>query len=208
MIRNEEYSLLKNAMGNLTPSTVTIQMFMRNNPGYAWDSYPIDPSIFPEYPLIRSRIEYQTTVVGEAQRAISITEREKREVSFLATGPLHENSLEYGYMRINAGSQMYTAFDTANEIDKEYCYRDLNTAIMLGHTHPRLGPTYRYVSIADILYGITQSAYLRRKFRSTPAHKVTFSMCYMNDRGTMTVVALVYNPLIQQKGGSAIFRLR
>ena len=210
----DDYALLRRCLGNLTPTVAQIEQFCKLNPRWDWDNFPIDPRMFPKHP----RVEYSASkeVFYELQRLVVDSDRNKIEYSFLLVGTEHATALRgavrsspllyFSRIHFNRGQATYNSLSIENQCLRDNYNAEAGRMIMLGHTHPNYGNTRKCFSICDILYGITNIAWLRQQ-APQPLYKVTFSVAYTGDDGICRHVPLMYDPTNQQKGGSAIFRL-
>ena len=211
---SEDYRLLIRSLGSLTPTVQEIEWFCRNAPGWSWDNYPIDSRIFPIYPGIK--VSFAKEVKDKIREILFCSDSEGQEYSFILGG--HERverwknfwkpdrQLQFTELYFNAGGRTYTGLNLKNQGIRDAYNSKEGQLMILGHTHPNFGPTRRCFSISDLLFGITNSAWLRQQFPQ-PVYKVIFSLAYREDDGTCQHVLLIYDPERQQKGDTAIFRL-
>lgn len=212
---SNDYVLLKQCMGNLTPTIAQIEHFCRLSPEWSWENFPIDPRVFPVHPAIKG-FSLSTSVIHEIRRLVALSDRNPIEHAFLLAG-YESNDESHGFFKKAPNlhySEIYsnpgTAFSNELSYENKLLVNSYNSKLgellVLGHTHPNYGDTRNCFSICDILYGITQSIYLRQ-LSPQPMYKIVFAIAYTGNNGNTCLVPLMYDPSKQRKGGSAIFRL-
>lgn len=213
--QTNDYALLKQCLGNLTPTVAQIEQFCRLSPEWTWENFPIDPRVFPVHPVIKG-FSLSKAVIHEIRRLVALSDRYSTEHAFFIAGYKSNDesrgffkkapNLHYCEIHSNPGTAISTALSYENNLLVHSHNSKLGELVMLGHTHPNYGDSRNCFSLCDIVYGITQSMHLRQ-LSPQPMYKIVFAIAYTGNNGNTCLVPLMYDPSKQKNGGSAIFRL-